>query len=192
MSTKTRSRQAFTKARAHKLKLNLLNTFLLWRDHLSCTKKARACFDKMADTVDEISREALRLYVEAKDASVLPAAVQTTLADINKSAFNPDCAEHFLCRVLVLGCKMDSIAEMEAIERGDQEVLVEFKRCLARNRTLALETLEDAELVIRRPQADGRVHLEWPKPDHPAAAAYLATVGAPLRVAFSRSERQRL
>jgi hypothetical protein len=41
----------------------LLNTFLQWRDHPACSHEARAFFNELADTVVDVSREGLQLYL---------------------------------------------------------------------------------------------------------------------------------
>lgn len=119
MSNKTRPRQGFGKARVRKLKLKLLNNFLLWRDHLSPTKEVQACFERKADTVEKISRKDLRLYHKVESAILFPAALRTTLAEISKGVFIPDRAEHFLRRIIVLCCNDGLDRRHEAIVGSD-------------------------------------------------------------------------
>ena len=150
MSTKSLLRQASAKAPARKLKLDLLNT------SLRPSKKARTCFEGIADTVDEISGEGLPLYLTTESASLFPAALQTILTDISKGEFIPECAERFVCRIFVLLCKMDPTADMEAIEGGDQQVLDDSTWCLRCNR--APRVVGETRFRVSRTR-DGRLRL---------------------------------
>jgi hypothetical protein len=73
---------------------------------------------------------------------------------------------------------MEKIAT-EWMDRIDEpEALVCFIDFVCEDRRRAFITLEAAGLVVRHLQPNGSVRLQWPKPTHPAVAAFLATVPA--------------
>src|ERR1035437_3774350 len=186
------SRDSNTK-KQRDLRTQFLNTFLQWRDHRSFSKEARAVFNAMADSVADIPREGLQLYLsteqifDSRDAyDFFSAAVKETLKSVRDGTFKPKYAAEYACAVLLLSKKNNSVAWMAAIANGDKDQLRAFTKRIVSDRMLAFGTLEEAGLVILHTQPDGLVRLEWPESDHPAAAAYLATIGAPLRLVFDR------
>jgi hypothetical protein len=187
------SRDSNTK-KQRDLRAKLLNTFLQWRDHRSCSKEARAVFNAMAESVADITFERLRAYftlskfyansTETNDC--LAAAEKETLKSVRDGTFKPKDADHYVWNVAQLTLETDSVMLMAAIKNGDQEKLRDFTGYIASYRTDAFERLEEAGLVIRHTQPNSLVRLEWPEPNHPAAAAYLATIGTPLRLVPDR------
>jgi hypothetical protein len=58
----------------------LLNTFLQWRDHPSCSEDARATFDALAESVDNIPRDVLQVYLALVETSANVTGIHHTLS----------------------------------------------------------------------------------------------------------------
>lgn len=148
----------------------------------------------MADSVADITFERLRAYLtlskfyanSTETNDCLSAAEKEALMSVRDGTFKPKDADHYLMNVALLTLEMDSVLWMAAIKNGDQNQLREFIGHIASYRTDAFERLEEAGLVIRHTQPNSLVGLEWREPNHPAAAAYLATIGTPLRLVSCR------
>ncbi len=181
MTTKAPLRKPRDTKEQRELRADLSEIFLAQRDAPACSKEARAVFKEMADTVGDIPREAMQLYLEGKKNSAdagtddFSSAVEHTLKGVSNGTFKPINANHFVACVLVLVVDRLSAAMMPKIENGDQAALAEFAKSIVDNRANAFHTLRHAGLVIRQTQPDGSIRLQWPKPDHPAVAAFLAS-----------------
>ena|ERR1700694_34434 len=79
----TPSRDSKTKE-LRDLRATLLNTFLQWRDHPSCSKEARAALDAMAESVDNIPRDILRVYLALIETSANLTEIHGTLSTAEK------------------------------------------------------------------------------------------------------------
>ena len=66
------------------LRATLLNTFLQWRDHPSCSEQARAALDAMAESVDNIPRDILRVYLALIETSANLTEIHGTLSTAEK------------------------------------------------------------------------------------------------------------
>jgi hypothetical protein len=96
---------------------------------------------------------------------------------VRDGTFKPKDVDHYLMNVALLSLEMVSVLWMAAIKKnGDQDKLRNLTRHIGSYRTDAFERLEEAGLVIRHTQPNSLVRLEWPEPNHPAAAAYLAMI----------------
>jgi hypothetical protein len=176
------------------LRAELIALLSRWRDDPSCPKKASAIFDTLVDTVDAVPRKLLRIYLlyarvfsgSSEEIDVVSQAANETLASIRNGAFRPNDAARYVEKVIRLFLKKISVAEMYLIKIGRQDLLQEFVKRIENDRASAFEGLEEASLVICHTKLDGAIGLEWPDPAHPAAAAYLATMGRPLILLLNR------
>jgi hypothetical protein len=66
------------------LRATLLNTFLQRRDHSSCSKEAHAVLDAMAESVDNIPRDILRVYLALIETSASSTEIHGTLSTAEK------------------------------------------------------------------------------------------------------------
>ena len=123
------------KEKLRDLRATLLNTFLESRDHPSCSKEVRATLDAMAESVDNIPRDILRVYLALIETSAnlteihgaLSTAEKELMMSVRDGTYEPANAPRYVLNVLRFS--LDNSALWTAALRNpdlDQGMLHDF------------------------------------------------------------------